>query len=232
MAQGDEENSAVGSLLGAFELALRQREFEIAQLTQRNNFFMIFQGVLIAGVIQSGGTAAPIISFAVCLIGFVVSLLQVGMAAGSKYWQVRWERAAKTTEIWLLEALKDAPRVSHFFTADGDDLHAIELARLRAVNQTTARQADPLTFAPGALRKANKEELTLGKPSWGKQFWNWIIAAKFSVSRIPIYVGAVLAVFWFFLLTFTVSFDGGSPWHALAAWSGLSRFSLVPLKSS
>jgi hypothetical protein len=37
---------------------------------------MIFQGVLIAGVIQSGGTAAPVISFAVCFIGFLVSLLQ------------------------------------------------------------------------------------------------------------------------------------------------------------
>ncbi len=38
------------------------REFEITQLAQRNNFFMIFQGVLLAGVIQSAHSI-PAVSF-------------------------------------------------------------------------------------------------------------------------------------------------------------------------
>jgi len=43
--------SAIANITAAFELTLNQREVEIAQLTQRHNFFMIFQRVLIAGVI-------------------------------------------------------------------------------------------------------------------------------------------------------------------------------------
>ncbi|TFW15913.1 RipA family octameric membrane protein [Duganella callida] len=228
----DGSDSPVGKLAAAFELALRQREFEIAQLTQRNNFFMIFQGVLMAGLIQSGGAAAPVVAFAVCAAGFLVSILQIGMAAGSKYWQVRWERAAKTTEIWLLEALKDEPRVSHFFTADKDGLKQSELTRLNVVNSTLARQADPLEIIAKATTKANREELALGKPWIWHRFWNSVILMKFSVSRIPIYVGAVLAAFWFFLLTFTISYDGGNLWQWLASLPGVSHLSLVPLKSS
>jgi len=45
------------------------REFEITQLAQRNNFFMIFQGVMLAGVIQSSH-AIPVVSFLVCVAGF------------------------------------------------------------------------------------------------------------------------------------------------------------------
>lgn len=227
----DGADSPVGKLGGAFELALHQREFEIAQLTQRNNFFMIFQGVLMAGMVQSGGSAAPVVAFAVCLAGFLVSILQIGMAAGSKYWQVRWERAAKTTEIWLLESLKDEPRVSHFFTADQDGLKQSELTRLSVVNSTLARQADPLEIAPKSTTEANKDDLALGSPGWWHRFWNRVILMKFSVSRIPIYVGAVLAAFWLFLLTFTIAFDGGNLWHWLASLPWLSHFSLVPLKS-
>ena len=74
-----------------FEIALRMREFEITQLTQRNNFFMIFQGVLLAGLIQSSHTK-PVVSFLVCVAGLAVSVFQIGMASGSKFWQEYWEQ--------------------------------------------------------------------------------------------------------------------------------------------
>ena len=45
--------SPVGSATSKFDLDIRLREFEINQLTQRNNFFMILQGVMIAGIAQS-----------------------------------------------------------------------------------------------------------------------------------------------------------------------------------
>lgn len=74
-----------------FENALRMRDFEIAQLTQRNNFFMIFQGVLLAGFIQSSHTK-PVVSFLVCVAGLAVAVFQIGMASGSKFWQEYWEQ--------------------------------------------------------------------------------------------------------------------------------------------
>lgn len=74
-----------------FEIAMKMRDFEIGQLTNRNNFFMIFQGVLFAGILQSTHEK-PIISFMACLVGLVVSIFQVRMASGAKFWQEYWEQ--------------------------------------------------------------------------------------------------------------------------------------------
>jgi len=86
----DALNSPVANRVRGLELDLRLREFEISQLTQRNNFFMIFQGVMIGGLIQSQGLAAPILTSMTSLLGMAVSILQIGMAGGAKYWQSRW----------------------------------------------------------------------------------------------------------------------------------------------
>ena len=73
-----------------FDLILSRRDFEINQLIQRNNFFMLFQGVLLAGTIQSAHNK-PIVSFLVCLCAVCVSIYQTQMAAGAKFWQEYWE---------------------------------------------------------------------------------------------------------------------------------------------
>ena len=65
-----------------YKLCIETRNFEITQLINRNNFFMIFQGVLLAGTMQSSGSIA-IVSFLVCLCGLLISLLQTGMACGA-----------------------------------------------------------------------------------------------------------------------------------------------------
>lgn len=223
----EEADSPMGNLAKAFEFAIRQREFEISQLTQRNNFFMIFQGVLIAGMVQSQGTAAPLITFSVCLVGFITSILQVGMAAGSKFWQIRWERAAKTTEIWLLEELKDYKRVSTFLTADGKFLTPAEQSALAAVNTTAARAADPITYVDGAISDANKEEISQGSPSWMRSFENLLILRKYSVSRIPIWAAVILSIFWLVLLMCTISVNH----KTLSPISGPFDLRIVPLKS-
>lgn len=219
--------SPIGSLAAAFQFAQQQREFEIGQLTQRNNFFMIFQGVLIAGLIQSQGTAAAVVSFSVCALGFLVSLFQVGMAAGSKFWQVRWERAAKTTEIWLLKALQDQERINNFLTADGKHLTPGEKADMSQVNLNAARQNDQLEFDDGATVDKNRIELCKDDDGYRRAIENFLILKKFSVSRIPIWVGLLLALFWFYLLTFTISIDA-------LAWNPkdwLPWIRLVPFKA-
>lgn len=85
----NENNSQVA--INNFEIALRMRDFEIAQLTMRNNFFMIFQGVLFAGVVQSTHPK-PVVSLMVCLVGLAVAIFQIGMASGAKFWQEYWEQ--------------------------------------------------------------------------------------------------------------------------------------------
>jgi len=195
----------VGNLNKAYELALKQREFEITQLTNRNNFFMIFQGVLIAGLIQSHGKAFPIINFMVCLIGLLMSGYQACMAGGAKYWQIRWETAVKELEIKLLEAFKDEPFVMQLFTSDKKHLSEDEIARLDEVNKTPARKKDPLKFEEGFIDNLVKTDLReLSDCSLAKT----IITKRYSVSKIPIYVGVALALFWGILWINTFSLGG------------------------
>ncbi len=107
-----------------YEQAIRSREFEISQLVQRNNFYMIFQGVLMAGFMQALSNNLPVIaSFLACLTGALIAVLQIGMAAGAKFWQERWEHAVEAAEKKLLEyVVKDSDRADLYevFTA-GDD---------------------------------------------------------------------------------------------------------------
>ena len=72
-----------------FDIALRMRDFEIAQLSQRNNFFMIFQGVLFAGLVQSAHTK-PVVSFMVCVAGFVVVVRHVHDETCQRHQESHW----------------------------------------------------------------------------------------------------------------------------------------------
>ncbi len=67
---------------------------------------MVFQGVLLAGLMQaSGGQHIPIVTFLVCLAGVLISIFQIGMAAGAKFWQERWEYDLEIIEKRLLEII-------------------------------------------------------------------------------------------------------------------------------
>lgn len=157
-----------------FTIALETRNFEISQLVQRNNFFMIFQGVLLAGMIQSSHSK-PVVSFLVCLAGFLVSLCQVKMAAGAKFWQEYWEAAVQDIEKELIKHLSNPEaRRSKLFHLFHDDDHL--------------------------YGKIVKHRLA-GK---GLGLTQWLVMKRFSVSRVPIYVAVALSFIWALLLLCTM----------------------------
>lgn len=142
------------------------RDFEISQLTQRNNFFMIFQDVLFAGLVQSAHVK-PVVSFMVCLAGLVVALFQVGMASGTKFWQEYWEQRLSEYESAARTELK--PELFH-----DDDCRYKETVESRM----------------------NRH----GFNGWASKF----VMYRFSVSRIPIYVGMALSAIWVLLVLSTL----------------------------
>jgi len=167
----------IEALKSLFKIALATRDFEITQLVQRNNFFMIFQGVLFAGVMQSAHTK-PLVSFLVCVVGLAVSLFQVGMASGAKFWQEYWEEALKVVEKKLLFRLcgPEAKR-SYLLVLFHDDRET--------------------------YRKIVSRRLSDHKASF-MSISSWLIMKQFSVSRIPIYVGLTLSVVWLFMIAAVV----------------------------
>jgi len=151
-----------------FEVALRMRDFEINQLTQRNNFFMVFQGVLFAGLVQSSH-AIPVVSFMVCVVGLVASIFQVGMASGAKFWQEYWEQMLSEYEA-VARGGKEHLKLFH----DNNNCR---------------------------YERAVKERMKLREFSG---LASKLVMCRFSVSRIPIYVGIWLSVIWGLLVLCTL----------------------------
>ncbi|MGE8302833.1 MAG: hypothetical protein ACN6PW_00070 [Pseudomonas kermanshahensis] len=181
-----------------YELCLELRNFEITQLVQRNNFFMIFQGVLFAGVCQSAGQI-PIVSFVVCSVGLVVSLLQAGMASGAKYWQAHWEVNTRNAEVELVNMLKAHGRLNNKISDSEITVDPLLQSRLKRREWLIHLFKEDY----------NKDEIkkSLGVHRFKRRLINKIIMQQYSASRIPIYVGLSLAFFWFVLLICTLRFE-------------------------
>ena len=171
------KSSNLHAIKRLYELTIRVRDFEITQLSQRNNFFMLFQGVLFAGLAtllqnSSGKDYAALI----CFIGFFVSMFQIGISSGAKYWQEFWEESVRKTEIELIREMKSIRPDSKLHREKVYKLFSIEMSEVeRSVKKR--------------LRRSNA---------------NWLIKklilAKFSVSRIPIWAGVFFFVVWLSLL--------------------------------
>ena len=157
-----------------FKIALETRNFEISQLVQRNNFFMIFQGVLFAGLVQSSHPK-PVVSFLVCLAGLLVSFYQVQMAAGAKFWQEYWEAALHKVEEELVRDLAEQHngrrKLFHLFHEDDHVYSDMVDHRLK-----------------------NK----------GFGLTRHLVMKRFSVSRVPINVAIALTFIWAILLLCTM----------------------------
>lgn len=168
------EHPDISALKALFKTTLETRNFEISMLVQRNNFFMIFQGVLLAGLIQSTHTK-PIVSFMVCLAGFLVSSYQVKMAAGAKFWQEYWEEALQRIEQELLGCMdsKTSERKTTVCLFH-DEIHVYE--------------------------KMVRDRLN----GHGFSLTNKLIMNRYSVSRVPIYVAIVLSAIWLTLTVCTL----------------------------
>src|SRR5690606_24614598 len=88
------------SLKAVYKLCIETRNFEIGQLIQRNNFFMLFQGVLLASTLQLD-TGKPWVEVIICTAGVLVSAYQLQMACGAKFWQEWWENRVEHYETLL-----------------------------------------------------------------------------------------------------------------------------------
>lgn len=227
----DLSDNAVGSRAKGLELDLRLREFEISQLTQRNNFFMIFQGVLIAGLVQSEGTAAPLITFSMSLLGVATSALQIGMAGGAKYWQSRWEASTRSSEIALVLALLRQGKLAvQTFTHDSTLLTEEERKQIKEWNEQQLNPDDRITDDPAFIKSVVLADIQAGRRRSFRGYADWwvrrfAIAPKWSVSRIPIWVGAALLVFWTVIAAHSIRFPGIDLERLAPAW-----FELTPLK--
>lgn len=223
-------DNAVGSRSKGLDLDLRLREFEISQLTQRNNFFMVFQGVLIAGLVQSQGTAAPVITFSMAMLGVASSLLQIGMAGGAKYWQSRWEASTRSSEIAIIfELVKKRKLAVHTFTHDLSLLTEDERGQIERWNADNpdeqildnAEHIKKVVLAD--IQAGSKGNFRKAADWWVKK---WAIGPKWSVSRIPIWMGAALLFFWAAIAVNCIHIEGVDFYKYIPDW-----LSLVPLKS-
>lgn len=225
-------DNAVGSRAKGLELDLHLREFEIAQLTQRNNFFMIFQGVLIAGLVQSQGTAAPLITFSMSMLGVVTAGLQIGMAGGAKYWQSRWEASTRSSEIALvIELLKRKKQTVQTFTHDSSLLTKEEQAQIEDWNREHSGPEERITDDPDFIQSIVLADIRGSRKKrvrWIADWWvrKFAIAPKWSVSRIPIWIGVFILFFWVVIGLNTVRFQAIDLNPITPDW-----VELVPLKS-
>lgn len=227
-------DNAVGSRSKGLEVDLRLREFEINQLTQRNNFFMIFQGVMIAGLVQSQGTAAPLITFSMALLGVATSTLQIGMAGGAKYWQSRWEASTRSSEIAIvLELSRQKKLAVQTFTHDSSLLTEAErkqIADWNAQNPAADDQivTDPSFIHDGVMVDVRAKADRKRGLRWLLDWWvrRLAIQPKWSVSRIPIWIGAALLIFWVVIAANSFRLEGFNIGGLAPDW-----FELVPLKA-
>jgi len=96
---------AEADAVNLYKQCIEIRNFEIQNLVNRNNFFMVFQGVLMAGVLQASPSAPPIVMFLATLCGAFISMQQIGMSSGAKFWQEAWEIQVERAEESLRESV-------------------------------------------------------------------------------------------------------------------------------
>lgn len=183
-----------------YKMCVELRNFEIAQLVQRNNFFMIFQGVLLAGVCQSSGQI-PVVSFLICVAGIGVSFMQAAMAAGAKYWQVHWELNTKKAEKQMIRTIVQHKLLRAKLEADELSINSGLMAKLQ----------NRKLFAHLFQDEGGRTDVFEGLVESRRYAWfmNRFINFGFSSSRIPIYVGLLLFLVWSVLLANTVDVPFG-----------------------
>lgn len=229
--EDNNSGNAVSNRAKGLALDIDLRNFEITQLTQRNNFFMVFQGVLIAGLIQSQGLAAPLINFSVSLLGMAISLFQIGMAGGAKYWQSRWEASTRSSEIAIaLELLRKDRLAVRTFTHDLSLLSDEEREEVESWNKTATREDEKIVDLSNFIDQAVLRDISKSRGWFFKKLDWWVrklaILPKWSVSRIPIWVGAALFVFWLVITLHSFRISGLDFSFLEPSW-----FELVPLKN-
>lgn len=172
-------NSKLKALQRVYEISVNTRNFEITQLTNRNNYYMLFQGVLLAAVF-SNQASKPLVEFLICFAGIGVSYNHVKVASGAKFWQEYWEFQASEAEKALKEYTQQSSP-NYKFT----DLFNLDSELMK--NKVRDRFKD-------GLKNQNRFE----------KFYTKLILSKASVSRAPIYTAIVLLICWIALWLHTL----------------------------
>lgn len=176
---GNEINLKLKALQKVYEISVATRNFEITQLTNRNNYYMLFQGVLLAAVF-SNQASKPLVEFLICSAGIGVSYNQVKVAAGAKFWQEYWEFQASEAE----KALKEFT-ICNYKDYEFTDLFNLDSNVMR-----------------NKVRDRFKKNLD--QKNWLDRKYTKLILGKASVSRAPIYTAVVLLICWIALLLHTL----------------------------
>lgn len=121
--QTDEQQAELESIKSVYTICIDTRNFEINQLIQRNNFFMLFQGVLLAAALQNEASK-PVVEVVICVAGIFVSLYQLQMACGAKFWQEWWESRVDHYEEKLRSLqVKQSGHFFELFATSFDQVH-------------------------------------------------------------------------------------------------------------
>ncbi|MDG2947269.1 hypothetical protein P7L88_01780 [Bisgaard Taxon 10/6] len=147
-----------------YERCIETRNFEITQLIQRNNFFILFQGALFTGLTQLGDKKELLCI--VILLGIIMSFFQIFAAAGAKFWQQYWESKLDQIETKLEYSMKENGVEDFVYLFKFEQ----ELKHSDVVKES--------------LNKSLKDS----KCRCFDKAINFLINYKFSVSRIPIYI--------------------------------------------
>lgn len=104
----------------AYELACEMRAYELSQTIARNNFFMVFQGVVLAGALGLASSEPSDRSnwlwIAVSILGISLSVLQFMMATAGRNQIIFTTRLAVARELDVLAAIPPGVTRYHFHT--------------------------------------------------------------------------------------------------------------------
>ena len=189
----ESDDEKLSRLKSIYQITIETRNLEIGQLIQRNNFFMIFQGVLFACMIYSSNTV-PFVQFCLTIVGACTSYYQMKVAAGAKFWQEYWESEVVLAELQLKKFFKEQKLTGFhpLFTKSMGKIKYQVYSRLKneKLNENTGENEIEYDS------KKHKFECFTHT--------NKIIIKKPSVSKIPIQVARLFMIVWTTLLLSTI----------------------------
>lgn len=177
---------------------------------------MLFQGVVIAGLFQYSSSSPTdhkniVFPMLISACGFVMGLFQVQMAAGAKFWQERWEEETAEVEK-IIQSEKESRLTGNIFrplfNTPSTYAYSLVLNRNKPNRKFTEsflwfHLKSTLYFLRDTLYTIIKPTYlfrTIGKPIRlvVNNLTREQILSRNSVSKIPIYCGAVFSLFWLF----------------------------------
>lgn len=185
-----------------YEVAIETRNFEITQLVHRNNFFMIFQGVLIACIINSNNTV-PLIHTVICFVGIGISFYQMQAASGAKFWQ----------EYWEIEVNKSEKKLKLFYEKQNKEFHQLfdkktEIVQKEVYEKLHGKHINKYSLFWSKYYSTNPYKFIRTYNPF--TFTRNRILTKPSVSKIPIQVGRFLLCIWIITLFTTTQWGASS----------------------